>query len=164
MVLRRTLDCQIAFLCKTLSPAVAQEMRAHCSNRNMHSLSQRFVWWCARRLAPLSYGVRSKKGARNQPKVFGCIKFFQIRDVPTQIPEHPGHSLSKTTEKCHLHKVFVRDIPTSGSRMSQEYPAQKLYVWAVFSDLTKGYCNRVIFAQLIRPAVTYVILLRFCRN
>ena len=59
---------------------------------------------------------------------FSCIKFFQIRDVPTQIPGHPGHSLSKTTEKGHLHKVFVRDIPTSGSRMSQEYPAQKLYV------------------------------------
>ena len=59
---------------------------------------------------------------------FSCIKFFQIRDVPTQIPGHSGHSLSKTTEKGHLHKVFVRDIPTSGSRMSQEYPAQKLYV------------------------------------
>ena len=59
---------------------------------------------------------------------FSCIKFFQIRDVPTQIPGHPGHSLSKTTEKGHLHKVFVRDIPTSGSLMSQEYPAQKLYV------------------------------------
>ena len=25
--------------------------------------------------------------------------FLQIRDVPTQIPGHPGHSLSKTTEK-----------------------------------------------------------------
>ena len=59
---------------------------------------------------------------------FSCIKFFQIRDIPTQIPGHPGHSLSKTTEKGHLHKVFVRDIPTSGSRMSQEYPTQKLYV------------------------------------
>ena len=46
---------------------------------------------------------------------FSCIKFFQIWDVPTQIPGHPGHSLSKTTEKSHLHKVFVRDIPTSGS-------------------------------------------------
>ena len=40
-----------------------------------------------------------------------------------------GHSLSKTTEKGHLHKVFVRDIPTSGSGMSQEYPAQKLYLY-----------------------------------
>ena len=66
---------------------------------------------------------------------FSCIKFFQIRDVPTQIPGHPGHSLSKTTEKGHLHKVFVRDIPTSGSRMSQEYPAQKLYV---YESLPKG--------------------------
>ena len=34
------------------------------------------------------------------------IKFLQIRDVPTQIPGHPGHSLSKTTEKGHLHKVL----------------------------------------------------------
>ena len=48
------------------------------------------------------------------PKL-SCIKFLQIRDVPTQIPGHPGHSLSKTTEKGHLHKVFFRDIPTSGS-------------------------------------------------
>ena len=45
---------------------------------------------------------------------FSCIKLFQIRDVPTQIPRHPSHSLSKTTEKGHLHKVFVRDILTSG--------------------------------------------------
>ena len=64
---------------------------------------------------------------RISPK-FSCIKFFQIRDVPTQIPGNPGHSLSKTTEKGHLHKVFVWDIPTFGSLMSQEYPAQKLYV------------------------------------
>ena len=59
---------------------------------------------------------------------FSRIKFFKIRDVPTQIPGHPGHSLSKPTEEAHLHKVFVLDIPTFGSRMSQEYPAQKLYV------------------------------------
>ena len=59
---------------------------------------------------------------------FSCIKFFQIWDVPTQIPGHPIHSLSKTTAKGHLHQVFVRDIPTSGSLMSQEYPAQKLYL------------------------------------
>ena len=68
---------------------------------------------------------------------FSCIKMFQIRDVPTQIPGDPGHSLSKTTDRGHLLKVFVRDIPTSGSLMSQEYPAQKLYLWAVFSIPTK---------------------------
>ena len=51
---------------------------------------------------------------------FSCIKFFQIWDVPTRIPGHPGHSVSKTTEKGHLHKVFVWDIPTSGSWMSQD--------------------------------------------
>ena len=60
--------------------------------------------------------------------MFSCIKFFQPRDVPTQIPGHYGHSLSKTKEKDHLHKVFVQDIPTSGSLISQEYPAQKLYL------------------------------------
>ena len=70
----------------------------------------------------------SKLGYEKSAPKFPCIKFFQIRDVPTQILGHPGHSLSKTTGKGHLHKVFVRDIPTSGSRMSQEYPAQKLYV------------------------------------
>ena len=32
---------------------------------------------------------------------------------PTQILGHPGRSLSKTTEEGHLHKVLVRDIPTS---------------------------------------------------
>ena len=47
--------------------------------------------------------------------------------------------LSKTPEKGHLHRVFVRDIPTSGSRMSQEYPAQKLYFRLFFRpDLRKG--------------------------
>ena len=64
--------------------------------------------------------------------MFSCIKFFQIRDVPTQIPGHPGHSLSKTTEKGHLHKGFVRDMPTSGSLMSQEYPAQTLLFRLLF--------------------------------
>ena len=49
----------------------------------------------------------------------GFCGFFQIRDVPTQIPGHPGHSLSKTTEKGHMHKVFVWDIPTSGPLISQ---------------------------------------------
>ena len=51
--------------------------------------------------------------------MFFYLKFFQIWDVPTRIPGHPGHSLSKTTEKGHLHKVFVRDIPMPGSLMSQ---------------------------------------------
>ena len=37
---------------------------------------------------------------RNISPKFPCIKFFQIRDVPTQILGHPGHSLSKTTEKA----------------------------------------------------------------
>ena len=82
-------------------------------------------------------GSRVYRVRKISPK-FSCIKFFQIWDVPTQIPGHPGHSVSKTTEKGQLHKVFVRDVPTSGSRMSQEYPAQKLYVQAVFSDLTLG--------------------------
>ena len=50
---------------------------------------------------------------------FSCIKFFQIWDVPTQIPGHPGHSLSKTTEKGHWYKVLVQDIPTSGRKAFQ---------------------------------------------
>ena len=81
---------------------------------------------------PQSAHIRERKIS---PK-FACIEFFQIRDVPTHISGHPGHCLSKTTEKGHLHKVFLRDIPTSGSLMSQEYPAQKLYVWAAFPFLT----------------------------
>ena len=64
---------------------------------------------------------------------FSCRKFFQIRDVATQIPGHPGHSLSKTTEKCHLDQVLVRDIPTSGPPMSQEYPSQKPLCLGCFS-------------------------------
>ena len=35
------------------------------------------------------------------PKL-SCIKFFWSRDVPTQIAGHPGHFLSKTTEKGAL--------------------------------------------------------------
>ena len=73
-------------------------------------------------------GTTTSNRVRKISPKFSCIRFFQMRDVPTQIPGHPGNSLSKTTEKGHLHKVFVRDIPTSGSRMSQEYPAQKLCV------------------------------------
>ena len=47
-----------------------------------------------------------------------CIEFFWSRDVPTQIAGHPGHYLSKTTEKRTLHKVFVWDIRGWG----QGYP------------------------------------------
>ena len=53
----------------------------------------------------------------NQPKV-----------ILHKVFPDPGHSLSKTTEKGHLHKVFIWDILTSGSLTSQEFPAQKLYV------------------------------------
>ena len=60
---------------------------------------------------------------------FSCIKFFpQIRDVPfSKSRDIPATPCLKQQKKDHLHKVFVRDIPTSGSRTSQEYPAQKLY-------------------------------------
>ena len=77
--------------------------------------------------SPVRITAPKNRVRKISPK-FSCIKFFQIRDVPTQIPGHPGHSVCKTTEKGHLHKVFVRDVPTSGSRMSQEYPVRKLYV------------------------------------
>ena len=35
-------------------------------------------------------------------------------------------------------RVRIRDITISGSLMSQEYPAQKLCLWAVFSVLLEG--------------------------
>ena len=38
--------------------------------------------------------------------------------TPTQIAGHPSDSLSKTTEKGALHKVFVRNVPGRG----QGYP------------------------------------------
>ena len=69
-----------------------------------------------------------------------CIKFCYIWDVPTQIPGDPGHSLSKTTEKGHLHKVFVRDIASSGSPSWVQMPAvalPELRFWRV----TKEYLN-----------------------
>ena len=57
------------------------------------------------------------------------------RDVPNQIAGHPIHYLSKTTKKAPCieflfgtSRAGVRDIPTCGSLMSQEYPAQKLYL------------------------------------
>ena len=70
---------------------------------------------------------------KNQLK-FSCREFSKSgtsRPKSWDIPA--GHSLSKTTENGYLHKVFVRDIQTSGSLMSQEYPAPKL-----LPDLTRG--------------------------
>ena len=83
---------------------------------------------CRNHKIPIANLRSQSNGVRKISPEFSFIKFFQIRDVPTHILGHPGHSLSKTPEKGQLHKDFVRDIPTSGSRMSQEYPAQKLYV------------------------------------
>ena len=71
------------------------------------------------------------RGRKISPK-FSCIKLFQIGDVPTQIPGHPGHSVSKTTEKGHLHQVFVRDIlcghqdnPKTNYRSYYSYPPEQ---------------------------------------
>ena len=69
---------------------------------------------------------------------FSCIKFFHVRDVPTQILGYPGHSLSKTTGKGHLHKVFVRDIPTSGSPDVPGTSCPKTLCWAAFPFLNFG--------------------------
>ena len=71
---------------------------------------------------------------KSSPK-FSCMK-FPNPGRPGPNPGHAGHSLSKTTAKGHLHKVVVRDILTSWSLMSQECPAQKLYLYAVFPFLT----------------------------
>ena len=53
-------------------------------------------------------------GTKNQPNVF-LHKFFQVRDVPTQIPGHPGHSLSNgplAQSFCPgYHDVWVPDVP-----------------------------------------------------
>ena len=64
-----------------------------------------------------------------------CIQLFGSQGVPTQIAGHPAHSLSRTAEKGALHKFLpgtsqgrIRDIPTCASLMSQEYPAQNLYL------------------------------------
>ena len=69
---------------------------------------------------------------------FSCIKFFQIRDVPTQIPGHPGHSLSETTEEGQLHKVFVRDIISRrlGPGCPRNIPPKNFMFRLFFSDLT----------------------------
>ena len=55
------------------------------------------------------------------------------------IPGHPNPNRgtsrpfpAKDTGNGALHKIFVRDIPGPGSLMSNEYPAQKLNLWAVF--------------------------------
>ena len=64
------------------------------------------------------------------------------RDVPTQTTGHRGHSVSKTTEKGALHKVFpghpragVMDILMSGSLMCQGHPAQTLCLQADFCSI-----------------------------
>ena len=55
-----------------------------------------YVYWITNSGSKIKNAFRVRKIS---PK-FCCTKFFQIRDVPTQIPAHPGHSLSKTTEKA----------------------------------------------------------------
>ena len=92
---------------------------------------QRCLLFCSEGAQAVSHDARFDLLLIRERKIspkFSCIKFFHIQEVPTQIPGHPGHSLSKTTEKGHLHKVSVRDIPMSGSVMSQEYPAQTLFL------------------------------------
>ena len=83
------------------------------------------------------HGVRAAKAVvllrlRKISPEFSCIEFRHFRDVPTQSPGHPCHFLSKTTEKGHLHKVFVRNIPTFFSGMSQDYPCPKNLCLSVF--------------------------------
>ena len=74
------------------------------------------------------YGTLSEQsiGDNRSAKSFLAKSFSDPGTSPPKSRGHPGHSLSKTTEKGALHKVFVQDIPTSGSLMSQEYPAQNL--------------------------------------
>ena len=54
---------------------------------------------------------------KNQPKVF-LHKFFTRGRRSPNPRDIPATACLKTTEKGHLHKVFVRDIPTSASLTS----------------------------------------------
>ena len=67
---------------------------------------------------PVNGGRDRNTSERKISPKFSCIKFFQgptcapeSLDVPTHITGHPGHSLSKATEKCALQKVFVQETP-----------------------------------------------------
>ena len=69
---------------------------------------------------------------------FSCIKFFQIRDVPTQIPGHPGHSLSKTTERGHLQKKTLSGI------------SRRLGPWCPTNILPKNFIFRLFYVPDFR--------------
>ena len=56
------------------------------------------------------------------------IIHFQIRDVPTQIPGHAGHSLSKATENT----TCVKFLSRIGSLMSQKNFAQNFMFRLLF--------------------------------
>ena len=104
-----------------------------------------WCWTTANRGGKTLASKKSQSRVRKNSPKFSCIKFFQIRDVPTQIPGHPGHSLSKTTEKGHLHRVFVRDIPTSGVPDVPGISCPKTLCLGCFFDLTIAKKYRCVF-------------------
>ena len=98
----------------------------------------------------------SKTNLKNPQKIFGSnilknsgtfhsAPFSELTDAPGEhpypgtsrpkSPDMPAISLPKATQKGALHKAFcaghprasVRDVPMSGSLMSQEHPAQRVY-------------------------------------
>ena len=78
------------------------------------------------------------QGTYNQPNVFLHKDFFRSLDILTQITGHPGYYLQKKAPCMNFlsgtSRAGFRDIPTYGSLMSQEYPAQKIYLWGVLFD------------------------------
>ena len=53
---------------------------------------------------------------------FSCIKFFQIRDVPTQISGYPGYSLSKQQKKVTCIKFLSGISRRLGSGCPRNIP------------------------------------------
>ena len=84
-------------------------------------------------------------GGENEPTSFSKSPTCAPKswDVPTRIAGHPCHSLSKTTEKGVLHKVFVRETtqPGSGIPSAHKLLPSKLFFEIILSGNPKNYRN-----------------------
>ena len=108
-------------------------------------------------------------------KEFACMKFFWSWDVPIQIAGHPGHSVSKTTEKGASHKfwswtsqgrgqghpdVWVPDVPGISCPKTLSVGCFSVLILVTFELLSRYFWGTLEVALGGLPHVTFVPL--FC--